>query len=155
MLGAIAAVIVGLMSMADLYLTITAYETGGFREVNPLWRPFLRDGAYGMLIVMKCLITVFFCVVVVVAWPHVMAVGAVALAILSYLVVLYRHWQWLEIIDRVRWSSDAELIALDMMNLPRGERLRALEELRKHNPQLYHEVRKVVEEVKGEMEEGQ
>ncbi len=155
MTGAIAAAVVGIMSLMDLYLTITAYEAGGFEEMNPLWKPFLRDGAYGLLIAMKTLVTAFFCVVVVVAWPHVLAVGAAALAILCYGVVLYRHWQWREIMDRVRFSSDAELIALDLMNLPRDERLRALEELRNHDPVLYNKVRQVVQEIKDEMEEGQ
>ncbi len=155
MTGVIAAAVVGIMSLMDLYLAITTYETGGFEELNPLWKPFLRDGAYGMLIVMKCLVTAFFCVVVVVAWPHVLAAGAAALAILCYGAVLYRHWQWREIMDRVRFSSDAELIALDLMKLPRDERLRALEKLRIHDVALYGRVRQVVQEIKDEMEEGQ
>lgn len=96
-------VVVGLvtaMSVVDLYLSVKGAEEGILVESNPLFRPLFKAGRWKVVVALKVLATALYAVVVIAAWPSVVAMIAGAVGVVCYAYVMYRQW----LVWRLVWN---------------------------------------------------
>ncbi len=104
MIGIILAAVVGLMSVIDLILSLKK----GFYEANGIWKPLFASGKDTIIAVIKLGVTLFFCVVISIAWPSVYAVVGVGIGLVAYGWVMWRHYRYWRVYKRnlSKWTQD-------------------------------------------------
>lgn len=91
--------LVSVMSMIDLYISVKGAKDGWFIEANPLWKRWFGEHRWTTITIIKVLITAFYAAVVLLAWPSIIAVTASVVGLSAYLVLMYRQWLYLSLID--------------------------------------------------------